>query len=125
MVDVNPIKGETSVKVGDVEIVMAVTMDGLARLSKAAACDSLHDLYRRLSGGELTTAMLAVRLFTIRGTDAAGKSLKGDAAGKAALDALTLTDMAALQIGFVAILEALVRKPGGESDEGKQDAPTH
>lgn len=121
----NPVRGEVKVKVGDVEIVMVATMENLARFSEVIRCGSLSELYQRLTGTELATALAAIRQFTVSGTGADGKMLKGDAAAKAAVAALALDDLLPLQGAFIALLAALTRKPaGGESDEGKAGAST-
>lgn len=120
--DSNPARGEVAAKIGDIEIVMAATMEGLARLSQATGCETLADFYKRLAGGEIATTMAAIRLFTIRGTDGAGKALKAEPAAKAALAALSIDDVVSLQGKFIDLMSALMRKPTGGDDAGKSEA---
>ena len=89
--EVNGARGEVALKIGDVDLVIAATMAGLAAVSTHLECKSLSDLFIRLSGVEPAATMAAVTFLTVRGDHAAAiKALKlqhfkacADAFGKA------------------------------------------
>jgi hypothetical protein len=114
----NPLRGEAKVQIGSVEITLAATMERLADLSDALHCETLQDLFRRLTGTELKTTREAVRLLTISGIQG-DKTLQAQKAGQAALAEMTLDDMAKLQTAFLAILSALVR-PTSDTPEDSE-----
>ncbi|MBC7148070.1 MAG: hypothetical protein H5U22_01720 [Rhizobium sp.] len=70
MAEVNGARGEVELKIGDVELVIAATMQGLAAVSTRLECKSLADLFTRLSGVEVAATLAAVDLLTIRGDKA-------------------------------------------------------
>lgn len=117
--DINPVRGEAKVKVGPVEITMAATMERLAQLSDAVGNPPLHDLYGRLYGMEQSATRAGIRVLTTGG-EMNGEKLKAAAAVHAALAALSLADMPALQAGFIAILATLTREPAEDGDPGKE-----
>ncbi|SPL63710.1 hypothetical protein [Ochrobactrum soli] len=74
---VNGARGEVGVTIGDVDIVLAATMGGLAAVSTELGCKSMNDLFDRLSESEVAAAISGLRHLTIRGdADAAIGSLK-------------------------------------------------
>lgn len=86
--EVNGPRGEVALTIAGFDLVIAATMKGLASLSTELGCKSFGDLFERLAGGEIATAMLAVERLTI----------KGDGA-KAAID-MQLSDMPAAVAAF-------------------------
>ena len=107
---VNPVRGEVEVVVGDVTLVMAATMDGLARLSGALGNPTFAELAQRLVGTEMVATRSAIRLFTVRGTGSGGEAMTGEDAAAAAVDGFLIDDLSALQAGFSSLLETLTRK---------------
>lgn len=91
-VPVNGARGEVGLKIGDVEIVIAATMGGLAAASTELGCKSLQDLFERLSMVEVAAAQSGIRHLTVR----------GDAS--AALAALKLSHFNTLSKAFEAAL---------------------
>lgn len=65
--EVNGARGEVALKVGDVDLVIAATMKGLAAVSTRLGCQSLSELFLRLSGTEVAATMAAISLLTVRG----------------------------------------------------------
>lgn len=65
--EVNGARGEVALTIGDVELVIAATMEGLSRVSTELDCKSLADLFLRLSGVEVAATRSAIRLLTVRG----------------------------------------------------------
>lgn len=120
---INPVRGEAKAQVGDVEIVLAATMEGLAQVSAELGCQSFPDLYARLAGTELAATRAGIRAFTTAGSRG-GKTLAARAAAEAALAALTLSDLAALQVAFVTLFAALTRDDGATSEKNGDSART-
>lgn len=120
---VNPIRGEAEIEIAGQKFVLAATMDALAELSRTAGCETFEELFRRLVGTELFATRAALRVLVQKGT-VGDKELKGAKAGAEAVAAYSLADMVAVQTGFVAILDALTRKPedGKVADEGNGTA---
>ena len=65
--EVNGARGEVALKIDDVDLVIAATMEGLSVLSTRLECQSLQDLFVKLSGTELTTTMAAIPALTVKG----------------------------------------------------------
>ncbi|TGQ19328.1 hypothetical protein [Mesorhizobium sp. M00.F.Ca.ET.217.01.1.1] len=105
--EVNGARGEVALRVGDVDLVIAATMAGLAAVSTRLECKSLGDLFQRLSGVEAAATMAAIELLTVRGDKAA------------ALDALRLKHFKACSDAFAL---ALVHHFDGEQ-KNEQAAP--
>lgn len=125
MTGVNPLRGEAKVRIGDVEIVMAATMERLEQLSTAIGAQTLQDLHARLIGTEIATTRAAIRILTLRG-ERNGEPMKAHQASIAALDALAINDMPALQGAFLRLLSAMVREPDPEEgrETGKDESPS-
>lgn len=120
----NPVRGEVTVKVGGVEIVMAATMEDMAQLSDALSNPLMMDLMRRLFGMETRAVRAAIGTLTIAGKDATGKPLKAKEAIKAALDAMSYKDTVSLIEGFTTLFAPLL--PDDEAvavEEKKERAP--
>ena len=64
---VNGARGEVSLKIDDVELVIAATMGGLAAVSTRLQCKSMSDLFLRLSSVEIAATLAAIELLTIKG----------------------------------------------------------
>ncbi len=109
MTEPNSIRGEVRVAIGPVTIVMAPTMGNLARLSHALDHPMFAQLYQRLVGTEIVATRAAIRHLTVGG-EADGEALSADAAATAALEALCLEDLSALQTGFEAFMAGMTRK---------------
>lgn len=68
---INGARGEVALKIDDIELVLAATMEGLAAVSTRLECKSLADLFLRLSGTEVAAATAAISLLTVKGDAAA------------------------------------------------------
>jgi len=64
---VNGARGEVSLKIDDVELVIAATMGGLAAVSTRLQCKSMSDLFLRLANVEIAATLVAIDLLTIKG----------------------------------------------------------
>jgi len=67
MLEVNGARGEVALTVGGVDLVIAATMKGLAAVSTRLNCQSLSELFLRLSGTEVAATLAAISLLTVRG----------------------------------------------------------
>ncbi|MGH0318274.1 hypothetical protein NKY46_18750 [Sinorhizobium meliloti] len=65
--EVNGARGEASLKIDDVELVVAATMSGLAKVSTRLECKSFQELFMRLSGVEAAAVLAGIELLTIKG----------------------------------------------------------
>lgn len=75
--EVNGARGEVALWVGDVPLVIAATMSGLAAVSTRLECKSFQELFMRLSGVEAAATLAGLELLTVRGDRlAAIKKLK-------------------------------------------------
>lgn len=75
--EVNGARGEVALTIGDVELVIAATMEGLSAVSTALDCKSLADLFVRLSAVEISATRAAISYLTVKGDHtAANKALK-------------------------------------------------
>lgn len=68
---VNAARGEVALKIDDVDLVLAASMNGLAAVSTALQCKSLSDLWQRLAGVEVGATLAAIQFLTVRGDWAA------------------------------------------------------
>jgi len=64
---VNGERGDVGITIGDTEIVIAATMEGLANVSTELKCKSLIDLYERLGQVEVAATLAGIRHLTVRG----------------------------------------------------------
>ncbi|NVD41295.1 hypothetical protein HT585_20680 [Ensifer sp. HO-A22] len=64
---VNGARGEVSLIIDGVELVIAATMGGLAAVSTRLNCKSMSDLFLRLSSVEIAATIAAIELLTVRG----------------------------------------------------------
>lgn len=111
--EVNAVRGEVAAKVGGVSIVMAATMEDVARLSNAIGNPTFPDLGRRLLGVEIVATMAALRLFIRRGEAPDGSSLPREKAVETALANYRFSDNNALQAAFAEVMEPLTQPAGG------------
>ena len=102
--EVNGARGEVALKIGDVDLVIAATMKGLAAVSTRLGCQSLADLFLRLSGTEVAATMAAISLLTVRGD------------GEKAVEQLKLKDYPACAEAFA---KALSHHFDGEPKNGE------
>jgi len=65
--EVNGARGEVALWVGDVPLVIAATMSGLAAVSTRLECKSFQELFMRLSGVEAAAVLAGIELLTIKG----------------------------------------------------------
>lgn len=65
--EVNEARGEVSLWVADVPLVLAAEMGRLSAVSSRLQCKSLNDLYVRLSGVEAAATLAGIELLTVRG----------------------------------------------------------
>lgn len=103
--EVNGARGEVALKVGGVDLVIAATMKGLAAVSTRLGCNSLQELFLRLSGTEVAATLAAISLLTV----------KGDA--ERALEAIKLKDYPVIAEAFAKALSHHF-----EDDEGNEKA---
>ncbi len=89
----NKAKGEIAVTIGGVDLVLAVTPDGLARFDATMAAGTFHEIYRLLSGGGPVAVREALKCFVVDGDgENAWNNLKPHefmVFGNAMLEALT------------------------------------
>lgn len=102
--EVNGARGEVPLWVGKEPIVIAAAMKGLAAVSTRLGCQSLADLFLRLSGTEVAATMAAISLLTVRGD------------GEKAVDQLKLKDYPACAEAFA---RALSHHFDGEPKNGE------
>lgn len=102
--EVNGARGEVALKVGDVDLVVAATISGLAKLSTRLESRSMGDLFEKLANVEVNTVIAGLELLTVR----------GDA--KAAVAALRLGHFPAIAKAFS---EALAHHFGDEPGNGE------
>jgi hypothetical protein len=69
--EANGARGEVGLYVGNVPLVIAAEMGGLASVSTRLGCKSMSDLFLRLSGVEAAATVAALDLLTVRGDKAA------------------------------------------------------
>lgn len=65
MAENNQMRGEIALRIGSVDLTIAVTFAGLAKLSRMINADSLDAIYRRLLGFEPWAASCAIKAFVI------------------------------------------------------------
>ena len=117
MTPANGARGEATVKLGDVTVVLAAEMEDLARLSDVLGNPTMPDLFKRLMGGEVRAALWMFRLFAVRGAGPEGE-LDAEAAGAAAAAAYRLDDVGAIAAAVEILFAALTRKqPAKERPE--------
>ena len=102
---VNAARGEVSLKIDDVELVLAATMHGLAAVSRALQCKSLIDLWQRLDGVEVEATLAALEFLTVKGDWAA------------AIKRIQIKHFAACRVAFTALIAAHLKE-----DEGNENA---
>lgn len=105
--NVNGARGEVGLTVGGNDLVIAATMKGLAAVSTRLGCQSLSDLFLRLSGTEVAATMAAISLLTIKGN------------AEKAVDALTLKDFPACAEAFAKALAHHFEEPEGNGKAAK------
>ena len=99
-------RGEVSLWVADVPLVLAAEMARLSALSSRLDCKSLGDLFVRLSDVELSATMAAIELLTVKGN---------------ALEALTKIKLKHFSACKVAFITLLTHHFDGE-EEGNDEA---
>ncbi|SFB52269.1 hypothetical protein SAMN03159496_04629 [Rhizobium sp. NFR07] len=104
--DVNEARGEVSLWVDDVPLVLAAEMGRLSAVSTRLQCKSLNDLFLRLSDVEAAATVAGIELLTVK-----GKPLE-------AIHKLKLKHFGACRIAFMAVL---AHHFDGE-DEGNAEA---
>lgn len=108
---VNGARGEVSLTIGKVELVIAASMEGLAAVSTRVGSQSLAELFAKLSNVEVATAMAAVELMTVR----------GDA--KAALRALKLSHFPAISAALGEALSHHFKDEAGNVEAAETTTP--
>lgn len=71
----NPARGEADLKIGSVELTIAVTFAGLSRLSKMMGAQSMDEVYQRVLGFEPWAASCALRALAVHEDEAEAKRL--------------------------------------------------
>lgn len=107
----NPARGEVSLSIDGHEVILAAELGRLASVSKALDCQSLEDLWGKLTSMEVGAVMAGVGALTVR----------GDKAG--ALNALRLRHFKACQEAFIAALSYQM-EPAGNGDAAAGAATT-
>lgn len=107
----NGARGEVSLRVGTVDLVIAAEMGRLAAVSTALDCKSFGDLYQRLLGVEVAATIAGVQHLAV----------KGDGA-RAALE-LTLHDFPACAKAFAAALGHHLKDAEGKAEADDEGAP--
>lgn len=105
---INPIRGEVTTKIGDVEVVLVADMNRLAVLSAATGRPTFHELYERLAGSEIDTVMQALRALTVRGVQG-GKQLDQLKTLEAIWPHLDVAAVLQLRAPLTELLSSLVR----------------
>jgi hypothetical protein len=90
--EVNGARGEVALWVGSVPLVIAAELGGLSKVSTRLGCQSLSDLFLRLSGVEVAATVAAIEFLTVRGEKLA------------AIEALKLKHFTACAAAFSAAL---------------------
>lgn len=90
--EVNGARGEAELWVGDVPLVVAASMSGLAAVSTRLECKSFQELFVRLSDVEAAATIAGIELLTVRGDRLA------------AIQALKLKHFAACKAAFLTAL---------------------
>jgi hypothetical protein len=103
--DANILRGEAPLRIGTTDIVIAVEFGRLAKLSRALACDSMDELYRRLLGFEPYTVACAIRILTIH-----ADRDEADRLALAAIQQLSSADQEAWRVAIEAALTAHLEK---------------
>lgn len=107
----NEARGEVPLKIGDVELVVAAELGGLAALSSRLQCQSLSDLWGRLTAMEVNAVMAGVACLTVRGDK------------EAALQKLKLRHFKLCQDAFMRALNHQMDEAGnGEAAKGSATA---
>jgi len=88
----NSERGEVPLAIGGVEIVIAATMGGLAKVSSALKCDGFADLFTRLTQVEVNAVIAGIEFLAVRGD--VGKALK----------CLSIADLPACRTAFLAAM---------------------
>ena len=86
----NSERGEVPLTVGGVDLVIAATMEGLAKVSSKLGCTSFGELFGKLVNVEINAVIAGIEALTVRGDT-----------GKA-VNALTLKDLPACKTAFLA-----------------------
>lgn len=63
----NTERGEIKATIGGVDLILAPEMARIAKASAALDCDTIDDLYRRLTGGAPHIVLIALDIFTVSG----------------------------------------------------------
>lgn len=106
---VNLARGEVALKIDDVDLVLAGTMNGLAAVSAALQCKSLSDLWQRLAGVEVAATLAAIQFLTIKGNKTA------------ALEKIQLRHFADCSVAFNDLISAHL---DDVSEKGNESAAT-
>lgn len=104
--EVNEARGEVSLWVGDVPLVLAAEMGRLSAVSSRLQCKSLNDLFVRLSDVEAAATIAGIELLTVKGNPLE------------AISKIKLKHFGACRIAFLAVL---AHHFDGE-DEGNAEA---
>ena len=102
----NAARGEVALKIGSIDLVIAAEMGRLAALSAKLGCDSLTDLWTRITSMEINAVIAGIQTLTVQGDV------------KAAMAELKLKHFKDCQDAFVAALAFQM-----EDGEGNADAP--
>ncbi len=103
--EVNGARGEAELWVGDVPLVVAASMSGLAAVSTRLECKSFQELFIRLSDVEAAATIAGIELLTVRGDRLA------------AIQALKLKHFPACKAAFLTVLSHHF-----DGDEGNVEA---
>lgn len=110
---INPARGEVAIQIGNVQVGVAVTFAGLARLSHVAQAETMEGLYKRLLGFDPWTVAAAIRAFSVDGEGEEPARARADAA----IAALSVADEAAWRAGIHTALTAHLEAGQKRRDE--------
>lgn len=103
----NAERGEVPLTVGDVELVVAAEMAGLAKLSTRLGSPGFSELYTKLVSAEINATMAAVECLTVNGN------------AKKALEKITLADLPRCTEAFAKAFSHHAEKVSGNEKAAK------
>ena len=107
----NGARGEVTLRVGSVDLVIAAEIGRLAAVSTALDCKSFGDLYQRLLGVEVAATIAGVQHLAV----------KGD--GTRAAAELLLADFPSCAMAFAAALSHHLMDAEGKAEADDEGAP--
>lgn len=113
---INPIRGEVSTTIGDVEVTLVADMNRLAVLSAATGRPTFEELYARLAGSEIDTVLQALRACVVKGRQG-DKDLDHAKTLEAIWPHLDVAAVLRLRAPMTELLSALLRPVNAEKTD--------